>query len=373
MLQSLQAQTQQAALLPNPVLSFEAENLGGNRSENEREYTGGLSQLIETGGKRQARTSYARANAHAFQVRRDIVMTELLAEARVTYAEVITAKARLALSKKEVEIRKQFQRLISRKSFHGGALRLEVDKADVSLQTAEIVRERRKQELRVAIRKLASLWGAEQSNLTFAANELSLDDPEAELSFPTTKVTPDVAHARAIREAAEKTTDLQRAMAVPNVTVSAGFRRFENTDDHAFVANVSMPLPVFDRNQFAVEGAGERFKASQFDVSSTQTSVNTELESLRDQLRLLLRERKLLQISVLPQTEKVLRSATDAYQVGRISFLDYFDAQTSYLEHRERLITVTLSAIREQVEIQRLSGTLMKRIAQMDQGECHAQ
>ena len=369
-LRSLRAQSQQAALLPNPVLSFESENLAANSSDIETEYTGGISQLIETGGKRQARTSLAKAIANSFAIRRDITKLEILEKARTGYAEVIAAKTRLALSEREVEIRRQFQRLISKKSSHGGALRLEVDKADVSLQTAKIVLERRKQELRVAKRNLGSLWGTKQLHLTFTEDELMLIDPEAELASAASRETPDTMLAKAEREAAEKATEVQRAMVVPNVTVSAGYRRFDSTDDHAFVANVSVPLPLFNRNQFGVDQVKEQLSASEFDISNTQIAVEVELENLRDQLRLLLRERRLLQQKVLPQTEQVLRSATNAYRIGRISFLDYFDSQTSFLEHRERLVAVTLSAIRNQVKIQRLNGTLVEKLNQLDKGEC---
>lgn len=373
MLRSLRAQTQQAALLPNPVITFEAENFGGGRSEDDVEYTGGLSQLIETAGKRRARTSLAKANAEAFELSRDIATTEILAEAHVAYAEVIAAKHRLALSEKEVAIRREARRLISRKSSHGGALRLEVEKADVSLQTAEIIRDRREQELQVAKRTLTSLWGTPTSDVTFVDHELRLHDPETELSTTVPRELPDVAYATAKREAAAISADLQRALAIPDVTVSASYRRFDATNDHAFVAGMSIPLPLFDRNQFAARGADEQLKASQFNLANTQIAVETELESRRDRLRLLLRERQLLQQRLLPQTEKVLKSATDAYQLGRISYLDYLDAQTTFLDRRERLVTVTLSAIREQVEIQRLNGTLQKRLTQMDQGECHVQ
>ena len=181
-LRSLRAETQQAALLPNPVITFEVENFGGSRSDDNLENTGGLSQLIEMAGKRRVRTSFAKAKADAFEVRRDITTTEVLANARVAYAQVIAAKTLLALSEKEVAIRRKARRLISRKSSHGGALRLEVEKADVSLQTAEVGRDRRVQELKVAKRTLASLWGSETSDWKLATDELRLHDPETELS-----------------------------------------------------------------------------------------------------------------------------------------------------------------------------------------------
>lgn len=372
-LRSLRAQTQQAALLPNPVITFEAENFGGGRTENDLEYTGGVSQRIETGGKRQARTSFAEANADAFELQRGIATAELLANARVAYAEVVAAKSRVNLSKKEVAIRREARQLIERKSSHGGALRLEVEKAEVSLQTAVVVRDQRLQEFQVAKRVLASLWGSNRPHLEIAAQELRLDDPEAELLRTDAREIPQIAFAKANRYAAEQFADMQRALAVPDVTVSARYRRFDATDDHAFVSEVSVPLPLFDRNQFASVGAEEQLKASEFDVANTQSTVNAELESRRDRLRFFLRERNVLQKNVLPQTERVLKSATEAYQLGRISYLDYIDAQTTYLGRRERLIAVTLSAIRNQVDIQRLNGTLMERITQLDQGKCNAQ
>lgn len=373
MLRSLNAQTQQASLLPNPVVSFEAENFGGSRSDDDIEYTGSVSQLIETGGKRRTRTSFANATAEAFALRREIQTAELLAKAQVLHAEVLAAKTRVSLSEDDVAIRKNALQLISRKSSHGGTLKLEVEKAEVSLQTAKVVRDQRRQELQSAKRALVSLWGGDQADLKFAAHELRLHDPERELIVSDGLAIPKVTYASAKREAAAKAADFERALTVPDFTVSAGYRRFDATDDHAFVAGVSIPLPLFNRNQFARQGADDELRARQFDVANTQTAVNAELETRREQLRVLLREQQLLQQRVLPQTERVLSSATDAYRLGRINYLDYLDAQTTYLERRERLVTVTLSAIRNQVTIQRLSGTLLERISQMDQGECNAQ
>ena len=57
------------------------------------------------------------------------------------------------------------------------------------------------------------------------------------------------------REQRQAALDLELSKRVPDVTVKGGYRRFEETDDHAFIFGISVPLQLFDRNQGAIAEA----------------------------------------------------------------------------------------------------------------------
>jgi len=48
---------------------------------------------------------------------------------------------------------------------------------------------------------------------------------------------------------------LEKARGVPDLTIGGGVRRFEQTDDEALVFSLTLPLPLFDRNQGGILGA----------------------------------------------------------------------------------------------------------------------
>ena len=150
----------------------------------------------------------------------------------------------------------------------------------------------------------------------------------------------------------------------------AGVRRFDATNDHSVVIGLSVPLAIFDRNQFAVEGAERLTEASRFETAETEVKIRADAQKLQNRLEQQLREREVLMSRILPVTKRILTAATKAYQRGRVSYLDFLDAQTTYLERRERLISVTASALHDQVAIQRLRGSVSKRIKQME-GTCN--
>src|SRR6185369_4896340 len=57
---------------------------------------------------------------------------------------------------------------------------------------------------------------------------------------------------------AEAEVALEKARGVPDLAVRVGARRFVRSESNALVAEVSIPLPIFDRNTDAVSEARER-------------------------------------------------------------------------------------------------------------------
>ena len=368
---SSRLQARQEALRPNPVLKFQAENFGGTTDAEQPQYTAGISQQIETGGKREARSLLAAARTESVKAQVKVKNQQLLAQARIAFAEAVAARQLLALARQEVSVSEEALRLIERKTSYGGALALEADKADIALRSARLKLRRQKHEFIEAKIALASLWGGDPSRLDLSKQSLSLHLPEKEINASDMRASPRLSQARAERHLAARASDLERTNSIPDVTVSANYRQFEQDDGHAFVAAVSVPLQLFDRNQFATKSAESALQSSEFDLKDTEIVLGTSLNELKGHLELLIEERELLEEEILPRSRKVLSKATEAYQSGRISYIEYQDAQESYLGRKEQLIEITHSALTTQVEIQQLSGTLSERLKEAEQEECN--
>ena len=84
--------------------------------------------------------------------------------------------------------------------------------------------------------------------------------------------TPAVQAAEADREAAARRVRIERTRAVPDVTVSAGVRRFSGDDSTALIAGVSLPIPVFDQNRGNITAAQGELQAAEAKAEPVPTA-----------------------------------------------------------------------------------------------------
>lgn len=371
-LASLQSDVQQASVHPNPTIGIDAENLAADRSQNANEYTASISQRVELGGKRRSRIDHAKAGVAVYDIQRRIALKDLIGQSRIAYAAVLFAKSRLSLVEQELAILKRTVRLISAKSSYGGALTLEVKRAELALESAQLKHAQNSQALQDTELRLVALWEGSRSDLDLSKGSLTLDATEKELeTFDVTR-SPQYLLQQAYVGLEQAQLQLTKSMSVPDVTISAGYRRLQgNSGDNAFIAGISAPLQIFDRKQFAIPGSIKRVEAEKHRLMTTKVQLNTELHSLQSQLRLLLNENELLETSLVPVSKRVLSDATHAYKLGQASYLDYVDSQRGHIAHKDRLIQVQFEAIKYQIAIQQLKGTVVSRIQNTPQGKCH--
>ncbi len=127
---------------------------------------------------------------------------------------------------------------------------------------------------------------------------------------------------------AETQTLLQRALGSPNMTVGAGYQRNFGAD--AFVFGVTVPLPIFNRNQGAVARAdAERRQAANLAMAAAtdvlldvQQAVNT-VDITRARVQYIERE-------YLQPARESRDIVLAAYRLGSANLMDYLDAQRAF-------------------------------------------
>ena len=107
--------------------------------------------------------------------------------------------------------------------------------------------------------------GRRRSGVHDAGGDLSAFAPPPQL--PPLLARVDAAPELALwqRELASRASavDVERAGAIPDLLVGAGPRYFSDTGDVALVAEVTLPLPVFDRRQGAIAAAKANLAAGE--------------------------------------------------------------------------------------------------------------
>lgn len=352
----------QASLWPNPEASFEAENFAGSGPYNgirSTELTYGASQLIELGGKREARQRSAAAGHRVALTDLSAAELDLVSEVTVAYMEVVAdgENARLA-SDLEETARKVFADVSRRVAAARDPL-FQRSRADVALTNARIARERAQATLLSARQKLARYWG-----------ETAIDQPvSAELFFTASapapletyrlnlERTPDFARFDALRSQREADLSLARAGAIPDLKASFGVRQFPGTSDAALVAGISVPIPLLNQNQGEIARAGaEVRRVSHERRQAAQEREQVLIQSWSD-WQSAWDEATALKTKAVPEAQKAFNLALNGYRMGGFEYLDVLDTQRAFFETRSALIAALsrLHAARAQVE--RLAGT----------------
>src|SRR5581483_11356055 len=259
------ARLTQASLRPNPSLDFEQHN-GVMNTPGERATFVGVSYPIEPGGKRGRRIDLARAELEA--ARADVADRERkLANAVYSIlAEALAAARELEITAKQDAIDTQGVRVVEARVSEGDAAPLEMNLLRVELERLRSRRVLVAGKLQAAIFRLKALSGIpadEPLKFREVLASAALHQPPGTLEAAieiALKTRPDLRLARLEEESAQAGLKLARAESVPNITVSAKYgvtqSTFDSTPfgsltdrDRIFSVGVSIPLPLFNRNQ----------------------------------------------------------------------------------------------------------------------------
>jgi len=157
---------------------------------------------------------------------------------------------------------------------------------------------------------------------------VALDSPPAELQRLASRLRPDYQAAQAELERAFAQNRFQRAISSPNITVGGGYRR-EGRDD-GLIFGVTIPLPVFDRNQGGVIRSQAEIRRGRNLAAAAQNRIELEIQQAYNAYQVNRERVKYIRSQQLKQAEEASRVTLAAYRLGGTPLMDYLDAQRRY-------------------------------------------
>ncbi len=336
----------QAGLLPNPELGVEMENFGGKdalEGVDGAETTIAYSQLVELGGKRGNRRKVAALDKTLAEWDYQSKKLDVLAATAKAFVEVLVAQEQVALNGDLLKLAEQTTTAVSEKVDAGKVSPVEKSRAQIELAAARTEANKAVRELEAARRRLAGFWGGEHADFGRAVGQLgdisALPDEESLKAFLSNN--PDLARWAAELERSEAALRLARSEAVPDLTLSAGVRNFQETDDNAFVAGFSIPIPFFNRNQGGVTEARVRIDKAQAEQQAAKVNLATGLSDIWQHLAATYTEVVGLRDEILPGAQATYAATELGYREGKFDFLQMLDAQrTLFTVERQYLLSL---------------------------------
>ena len=345
---------QQAGALRNPELNASVED---TRRET-RTTTATLAFPVELGGKRAARVTAAERGRDVAQAELSNAQAQLRASVIAAYFSTLVGQERFKLATHSAELAKRGADAIAKRVAAGKVspvdeTRARVDQANAQLETTEA-----EAALQTARQMLAALWGDPEpkfSEVVGDTAQVPSRGTAADLAQQL-EASPALLASRMEANRRKAQIDVERSKAVPDVTVSVGAKRDNELGRTQAIVGVSIPLPLFDRNQGAVYEAGKRAQRADDDYQAARIRVLNELQLAASQLSVARTSLQSLQSTVLPAAQQAYEAATKGFEAGKFGFLDVIDAQRSLLQARSRYLTTLSSAFQAAAAIDRLLG-----------------
>ena len=356
-IQQSQAEEITANLRPDPVLGadaqflpfFQPDQFSSDYIDQSAQFDIGISYLFERGRKRQHRLQAAKdqtAVTTSLVADNERALTFLVAS---DFVNVQLAESTLALAEQDL---KSFQNTvdISEARVKAGDMS-EGDYLKIKLQLLQFQTDYSQAEL-AKVQALATLrqsLGFESVPADYdVAGELDYQPVHArrdDLEAMALQQRPDLRAAVQGVSAAQSQYELQRAIGKRDVTGTGDYSHTGGVSTASFF--VSVPLPIFDRNQGEIARARYAITQSQENQKAAQEQVLTDVldayEGLQtnDQIILLYRS------GYLDQAQQSRDISEYAYKRGAASLLDFLDAERSYravqLAYRQSLASYGLA------------------------------
>lgn len=349
--------TLQAGLLPNPVAEFDNEDISSRADGPGARFSSiRISQLIETGGKRSARTHAASlGQARAEQ---DYATTRLNLIARVAnmFTNVLAGQERLQLAQAGQQLAQKMVNAASKRVQAGKAPPIEETRAKVAYATANIELEQAQRDLISLRKQLALSWGDQTPQF-----EHVLGDLESFVAIPEFNILEERLQANPLTlsglrnlEQRQALLTLEKAQRIPDITLNAGVRRYGGAHDTTALVGLSIPLPLFNRNQGNLLAAHQRVDQAIDQRAAIDLQLRTLLVQAYEALTAADNEITMLRTEILPGAKEAFSIANRGYELGRFGFLELLDAQRTLFQNQTLYLRALANYQRLVNEIERL-------------------
>lgn len=353
-LEAAEARIRQAGFRPNPELSVEVENfLGTGELSGLRgtETTVALNQRLDLGGRRRARVSVARAEVTAEQLRLAIARADLALSVRQQFATAVTARERFRIASENEERARELARVAGILVREGREPPLRGIRARSAAAQAGAELEAARAEERASRSTLAALFGVSEAPANVVGGLIDLQPvpiaPERSL---------EVRLAEAERARAEADVGQELAARRVDPAVGLGVRHLRESGDVALVAGLSMPIPIFDRNQGNIAAARATARAANANLASAIASAGVRAQNAIVNLDAARARVEALQGAAVPEAAEALRLTQLSYREGRATLLELLDAQEAYRNAQSALADARLAEALATAELGRAAA-----------------
>ncbi|MCS7042917.1 MAG: TolC family protein [Bryobacteraceae bacterium] len=358
-----------ASLRPNPVVTASAQTLNlfgapynADSPLGPNAFTLHTDLTVETAGKRQRRIGLAREEVALSESSFRESLRQLIAEVQASYVDVQLARENLALARQTLE---SFQKLVSINEARlkaGDLAEVELERSRVALLQVSAAEQQARLRLAEAKARLRLALGRKEDSGDFDVEEAFRDGPipaaPSEAVARALKQRPDLEAQRIAVARAEADLRLQRANARVDYTVGTEVSRqwAFGIAGNSMGFSVSVPLPVFHRNQGEIARAGVEVEQARRRVAAAELAVESGVVAAWQRCVSHGGLVRRIEQEMLERARRVLDTTRYSYERGEASLVELLDAQRAFNEAMQTYNEARANYARSLFELESATG-----------------
>ncbi len=357
--EAAKGQIRQASLWPNPVIEVEAEEWSSGQSPGGLFYR--LSQDILLGRKLNRQVQFARRAYEATQYEAFAIQLTVAQQLTEAYFNTLVAHRRMQLAEQLSGLASRLYATITSMVEAGKLSPVEQQRVRAEKARAEAQFLEARRSYNVARTQLAAALG--QPVLPDVILEDLLDTlrapPAYDLLTERLRAHPLLQQLEALQKAALAQERLERARRWPDIGITVGTQQLADTPQRFLTGGFTLPLPLFHRNQGAIQAARATYQATVAEWQNAWIALETSLQATYSRLSSTYREFQLLRQEALPAAEQAYEAIREGYQQGKFNVLDVLDSQRTFFEIQMQYVDVLARYHRTYIQLQALTGQLL--------------
>jgi cobalt-zinc-cadmium efflux system outer membrane protein len=317
-------------LFNNPELSVENTRRRATAPDgNAREWGIGIAQPIEIGGQQARRREAASASLEALRAEIDDARRQARAEASLRFHAVLAAQRRVRIEQRSVDLFDSTAQAVAKRRSAGEDTRLDANVALIEAERARNALAVSREHLLDAKGELATALQLPPSAVPEVAGELGMPSGAAlpyalEQLLASAQVLPRQRALSSRETAARARVDLERASRYPDVTLGLNVGREGPAAGRERVTTLSLsvPLPLFKRNDAAIGQALSEATQAEIERASAMRDAQAQVQRLWSRLESQRERVARLQRAMLAASTDNQQLAAKSRQAGQIGLLD---------------------------------------------------
>ncbi len=319
-----------ARLLPNPEAKYLLETIGGGQNDKETTYS--VVQPIDFAGKRSKRIEAAEKKRDAHKLFLEYEIAGLLSQMKQLYYRILLLGENKKVIEHVITISGEAERKIAARVKAGDAAEVELMKLTSEKHKFVRILEELKIDLRTERKRLALMLRIQDMDFDLE-DKFQYKSPLPDIKETSEKALntrSDIKAQATLVDAMSASLSLSKREATPSLAVEAGYKRWMGGFD-GFVFGLTIPLPLFDRNQGKIAAAQAEKEKQSLNYELMKRYASSEIAILMEKTSHL--QARISDIlAQLEKTREVTKISSIAYEEGEISLIEVLDAVRSEKE-----------------------------------------
>lgn len=328
-----------ARLRPNPVLSFGADHqnvLGGtwtlDNNAGPQEYSARVDFLLERGGKRERRVEVAEAAKSVAELQFLNTVRGLMLDVQNAFLDMLAAKASLTLAQENLKALNDIVAVNTTRVRAGDLAQVELVRSRLAALQFQNAVKQAELKLLTAKNRLQFLIGRQAMAADFDIDgelrRAPVDFGIEPLREQAMRLRPDLLSILRDQQRSAADIKLQIATGKVDYTIGSEYRRQQFTAySNALGFFVSVPLPVFNKNQGEIERSTRENRQLAMRVNAAKAAISAELEGAWQQYQTSRSLLETIEKEMIEQAREVRATTEYSYRRGEASFVEFLDAQ----------------------------------------------